>query len=126
MGIVKDVVKDLKDGNVNLKDLVIYTQLRKRIDNYDSMSPELHAAKKAIEDGAKDRSELEGGTIGFVITKNGSSISDKAEIEDTAKSYDPDYYINHQVMPATLKILKELGYSEEELKGAGSQRRLGA
>ncbi len=124
MAIVKDVVKDLRDGDVNLKDLVIYTQLRKKIDSYDSVSPELHAAKKALEDGVKDKSELEGGTIGYVITRSGSSISEKAEIEDTAKTYDPDYYISHQVMPATLKILKELGYTEEELKGAGSQRRL--
>lgn len=124
MAIVKEVVKDLKENKVNMKDLVIYTQLRKRIDGYDSMSPELHAAKKALEEGVKTRSELEGGTIGFVITKTGNSISEKAELEDTAKTYDPDYYINHQVMPATLKILKELGYSEEELKNYGSQRRL--
>ena len=118
------MVQDLKDGNVNLKDLVIYTQIRKRIDSYDSKSPELHAAKKALEDGVKRRDELEGATIGYIITKNGNSISEKAEIEDTAKSYDPDYYINHQVLPATLKILKELGFSEEELKNTGSQKRL--
>jgi DNA polymerase I len=124
LNIVKDVVKDLKDGNVSLKDLVIYTQIRKRIDSYDSKSPELHAAKKALEEGVKRRDELDGATIGYVITKNGSSISEKAEIEDTAKSYDADYYINHQVLPATLKILKELGFSEEELKTTGSQKRL--
>ncbi len=124
LAIVKDVVKDLKDGNVNLKDLVIYTQIKKKIDSYDSKSPELHAAKKALADGVKRKDELDNATIGYVITKNGSSISEKAEIEDTAKSYDPDYYINHQVLPATLKILKELGFSEEELKGQGSQKRL--
>ena len=27
-----------------------------------------------------------------------------------AKDYDPEYYINHQVIPATMKILKELGF----------------
>jgi DNA polymerase I len=124
MAIVKDVVKNLKEGEVSMKDLVIYTQLRKRMDSYDSVSPELHAARKALSEGVKSKAELEGGTIGYIITRNGSSVSEKAELEDTAKTYDPDYYINHQVMPATLKILKELGYSEEELKGAGSQRRL--
>jgi len=124
LAIVKEVVKDLKEGKVNLKDLVIYTQLRKKIDNYDSKSPEVHAVRKAIEEKVKRKDELEGATVGYVITKNGNSISEKAEIEDTAKSYDPDYYINHQVLPATLKILKELGFSEEELKGEGSQKRL--
>ena len=124
LSIVKEVVQSLKDGNVNMKDLVIYTQLRKKIGSYDSKSPELNAAKRAIDEGVKRRDELEGATIGYIITKNGNSISEKAEIEDTAKTYDPDYYINHQVLPATLKILKELGFSEEELKGSGSQRRL--
>ncbi len=124
LSIVKGVVQDLKDGSVNMKDLVIYTQIRKKIDSYDSKSPELHAAKKALADGIKRKDELDGATIGYVITKNGSSISEKAEIEDTAKSYDPEYYINHQVLPATLKILKELGFSEEELKGEGSQKKL--
>lgn len=124
IAIVKDTVKELKDGNVKLRDLVIYTQLRKGIDKYDSKSPELSAAKKAIAQNVKRRDEIEGATIGYIITKEGSSISEKAEIEDTAKSYDADYYINHQVLPATLKILKELGFSEEELKGEGTQRRL--
>ncbi len=124
LDIVKDTVKMLKDGKAEMKDLVIYTQLRKAIDKYDNTSPELGAAKKAIAANVKRKEEIEGATIGYIITKDGNSISEKAEIEETAKSYDPDYYINHQVLPATLKILKELGFSEEELKGEGSQRRL--
>lgn len=122
--IVKDVVKRLREGKVELRDLVIRTQLRKKIDSYDAKSPELAAAKKAISKGARRKDELEGSTIGYVITKNGNSISEKAELEGIADNYDPDYYINHQVIPATLKILKELGVNEEELKGLGSQKRL--
>ena len=124
VAIVKDVIKRLREGKVPIKDLVIRTQLRKRIDSYDSKSPELSAAKKAIKEGVKRRDEIEGATIGYVVTKKGSTISEKAEIEDTAKDYDPDYYINNQVIPSTLKILKELGVSEEELAGMGSQKRL--
>ncbi|MDE1860884.1 MAG: ribonuclease H-like domain-containing protein [Candidatus Micrarchaeota archaeon] len=124
IAIVKDVVQRLKSGDIELKDLVIYTQLRKRIDHYDSKSPELAAAKKAIQSKHKRQEDLEGSTIGYIITKDGNSISDKAVLEDVAKNYDPDYYINHQVIPATLKILKELGYKEEELRGGGSQRKL--
>lgn len=122
--IVKDVIKKLSAGEIKMSELVIRTQLRKKIDSYDSKSPELAAAKKAIKLGVKKKSDLEGATIGYVVTKSGSSISDKAEIEELAKDYDPDYYINHQVIPATLKILKELGVKEEELRGGGSQKRL--
>ena len=123
VAIVKDVVAELKAGSVPIKDLVIYTQLRKKMDSYDSKSPELAAAKKAVERGM-GRDEVEGTTIGYVITKKGNSISEKAELEKFATDYDPEYYIKHQVLPATLKILKELGYSEDELVEGGSQKRL--
>ena len=122
--IVKDVVKRLKDGKVPLKELVVNTQLRKGIDAYDSKSPELSAAKKAVERGQKTRDEVEHAVIGYVITKSGKSISDKAELEEFAQDYDPDYYIDHQVLPATMRILKELDFTEEELKDFGKQKRL--
>lgn len=124
INIIKNVVTELKSGKMPMSELVIHTQLRKGIGNYDVKSPELAAAKKAIKQGAKRRDELEGAAIGYVITKHGNSISEKAEIEETAKDYDPDYYIDHQVLPATLKILKELGINEEELRSGGAQKRL--
>jgi DNA polymerase I len=122
--IVKRVIKDLKEGTVPIKELVIYTQLRKGIGSYDAKSPELAAVQKAIKSGFKRREELEGATIGYVITTHGGTISEKAQLEELADDYDPDYYIGHQVVPATLRILKELGIDEEELKGGGEQRRL--
>lgn len=121
---VKDIIARLREGKVEIKDLAIHTQLRKGIGNYDIKSPELAAAKKAIERGIKRRDELEGAVVSYVITRHGNSISEKAEVEETAKDYDADYYIDHQIIPATLKILKELGINEEELKGSGAQKRL--
>jgi len=121
---VREVIEKLRSGNVPIKELVIHTQLRKSIRSYDVTSPELAAAKKAIERGQKKVDELEGTTIGYVITKHGNTISEKAELEEFANDYDPDYYIEHQVIPATLKILKELGYSADELNGKGVQKKL--
>ncbi|HVC58573.1 MAG TPA: DNA-directed DNA polymerase [Candidatus Acidoferrales bacterium] len=122
--IVKDVVTRLKSGLVPLSDVVISTQLRKGLSGYDIKSPELAAAKKAVESGFRKKEEVEHTVIGYIITKHGSTISDKAEIEGMAKDYDPDYYINKQVIPATMRILKELNFNEEELKGLGSQKKL--
>lgn len=123
-GIVKEVVKRLKEGKVPMKELVINTQLRKNIDSYDAKSPELAAAKKAVEKGVKTRDEVEGGVISYIITKHGNLVSDRAEIEELAEDYDPDYYVNNQVLPATMRILKELEFDEGELKGLGKQRKL--
>ena len=124
VAIVKEVVGRLQAGNVPLGELAISTQLRKGIDGYDSKSPELAAAKKAIEKGLKSREDVEHAVISYVITRHGNSISDRAELEEYAQDYDSDYYINHQVIPATMRILKELGLSEDEVKGMGKQKKL--
>ncbi len=123
--IVKDIIKELREGRVPLVDLAISTQLRKGIDSYDSKSPELAAAKDAVESGVKTKEEVEHAVISYVITRHGDSISDKAKLIERATDYDPDYYINHQVVPATMKILRELNYSEDEIKGLGKQKKLG-
>lgn len=121
--IVKDMIEELKSGKVPLEDLVIYTQLRKDPNKYDIKSPELSAAKKAAAAG---RHIEKGMMIGYVITKKGASISDKASLAELARDYDPAYYIDNQVLPSVLKILKELGYSEDDLKFKGEQKGLGA
>jgi len=122
--IVRDAVKRLKSGTMPLSELAISTQLRKSIDGYDVKSPEVGAAKKAVKDGLKTREELEGAVISFVITKHESTISDRATLEEFATDYDADYYINHQVIPATMRILKELNFDEDDLKGLGTQKKL--
>jgi DNA polymerase I len=122
--IVRDVIKKLKEGKMPLSELVINTQLRKSIDAYDLTSPELAAARKAVKEGKKKKDEMEHAVIGYIIAKRGNTISDKAVLEEFATDYDPDYYINNQVLPATMRILKELDFSEDELKGLGSQKKL--
>ncbi|MGC8669739.1 MAG: DNA-directed DNA polymerase [Candidatus Micrarchaeia archaeon] len=124
VAIVKDTVQRLNEGKVPISDLAISTQLRKGIDAYDAKSPELAAAQKAIREGLKTREEVEHAVISYVITKHGSSISEKAELAEFAKDYDPSYYINHQIIPATMRILKELNLNEEELVGSGKQKKL--
>jgi DNA polymerase I len=119
-----DAVKRLKEGSVPLEELAINTQLRKSIEGYDLKSPELGAARKAVREGLKTKEEVQGAVISYVITKHGSSISDRAELIEFAKDYDADYYINNQVLPATMRILKELNFNEEELKGLGTQKKL--
>lgn len=117
--IVRNVIADIKAGKVPLDDMVIYTQLRKEV--YTAKGPHTAVVEKAAKRGVKIPV---GAVIPYVITKKGKTISDKAELADWAKDYDPDYYIDHQVLPAVLKIMKELGYTETDLKVAGRQARL--
>jgi len=121
VSIVRDAIKLLKSGEAPLDDLVIYTQIRKKLNSYDIISPGVSAARKAVKAGTQVDA---GAMVGYVITRKGNSISDKALVREMAGDYDADYYINNQVLPSVMKILKELGYSEEDLKTGGKQATL--
>jgi len=119
--VVKEIIARLKEGKVPIEDLTIYTQIRKDLRKYDIVSPEISAAQKAIAAGMPIE---RGSMIGYVITKTGKSISEKAQLAEFARDYDAAYYIDNQVLPSVLKILKELGYSEGDLKFKGEQKGL--
>ena len=121
--IIREVVDQLQGGKVPLEKLAISTQLNKSPGNYEVKSPELSAAERMREAGLK----AERGTIiSYVISRGGksASVSEKAMPLELAKDYDPDYYINNQVLPAVMKIMKELGYDEYSMKFGGKQKSL--
>ncbi|HVP80710.1 MAG TPA: DNA-directed DNA polymerase [Thermodesulfobacteriota bacterium] len=115
--LVKEGIKGLKNLKVELRDLAVYEQLTKPIGEYKLISPHISAAKKLT---AKGIPVNEGSVVGFVIEKGSGSISEKAQpIEFTElKRIDIDYYIHHQILPASLRILKVLGVDEKELLNA--------
>ena len=104
----------LKNGKVEMKDLVVYEQLTKPIGECKLISPHISAARKLM---AKKISVNEGSVVGFVIEKGSGSISEKAQLIEFAdlKETDIDYYIHHQILPASLRILKVLGVDEKRL-----------
>jgi len=120
---VKSVVAKLRENKVELKDVIMHTRLKKEIDSYDSVGPHVAVAAymrmKGMHVGV-------GSTIEFVITKNGKMIRDKAKLpsEVNQKDYDPDYYINNQVLPAVEKIFEVLGVAKEDLSESKEQNKL--
>lgn len=125
IGIIRDKVRLLKEGRVPKKDLVVLTQIKKPLGKYESIGPHVAAAKKAI---ARGREIDVGSVIGYVITRSGKSISDRSCLEEYVNegNYDADYYIQNQVIPAVIKIMKELGYSREDLVQGGKQSSIGS
>ena len=123
--IVKSRIKMLKDGKASKDKLVIMTQLQRSIDKYESIGPHVAAAKKAVAMGK----QLEvGSVLSYVITRSGKTISEKAKLAEYVNEgdYDPDYYINNQLLPAVMKILAEFGYTEQDLIQGGKQQNLAA
>ena len=110
--IVQDIVEKTKKGEIEKKDMIIYTQITRPLEKYEQIGPHVAAARKYVTRG---HSIKEGSVIGYVITKGSGSISSRAEPAEYAENYDPEYYINNQIMPAALRILHGLGISEEDV-----------
>jgi DNA polymerase I len=120
---VKGIISLLRKNSVELKDVIIRTQLQKEIKAYDSVGPHVAIAERMKNKGINVGP---GSAIEFVITKEGKKIRDKAKMpsEVTQKDYDPEYYVNNQVVPAVEKIFEVLGYSKEDLVERKEQNKL--
>lgn len=112
IGIVREVISDIEKGKVKMKDLVIYTQMAKPPEKYEQIGPHVAAAMKYVKKG---HAVKEGSVIEYVITKGTGSISSRAEPYEYAENYDPDYYVNNQIIPAAMRVLHGLGFTEDDV-----------
>jgi DNA polymerase Pol2 len=121
--VVKKTIEEIKEGKVPLEDLTILEQITRPLVSYQQKGPHVRAAMRM-----RDKGKIvgEGSVVAFVIVRGHGSISDRAiPVEDVKpKQYDPDYYINHQVLPASIRVLKALGLTEEEVISGKTQKGL--
>lgn len=113
--IVRETTKAIQQRKADLEDLIIHTQLKKPIDEYKSRGPHVAAAERLKSIGE----EVEPGTtISYIVEKGSGSISDRAipVVEFGDREYDSDYYIEHQILPAVMRIMEVLDYSEEDIR----------
>ena len=138
---VREVIEEIKSGKIPLEDFVIYKGLTKKPSKYESKQAHVKAAMRAMEMGIV---YTVGSKVGFIIVKGAGSISDRAYPIDLVEDFDgetvyirtmagvdkrridKDYYIDHQVIPAIMRILERFGYNEAQIKGASKQKTLDA
>ncbi|MET1160224.1 MAG: DNA polymerase II [Thermoprotei archaeon] len=115
---VRRVIMDLKQGKIPIEKLVIWKTLSKRLEEYTAEAPHVVAARKLLKAGIKVSVNDK---IGYVIVKGVGKVSSRAEpyilVKDPNK-IDPNYYIDHQIIPAAMRILEYFGISETQLKKA--------
>ncbi len=119
---VRKIIDDIKEKKIDIKDMVIRTQLKKSIENYELIGPHVEVAKKMRNKGIFVGV---GSVIKYVVTEGSGRIRDRASVVDDAKSYDADYYINNQILPAVERIFDVLGYKKEDLISGKEQSKLG-
>ena len=112
---VKKVMKKLRNGDVDKKDLIIHTQITKPLNQYKQVGPHVIAAQKIEEHGIK---VTRGTIIQYIIAKGKGSISQRAVPYEYSEGYDydKDYYINNQLIPAVERIMYSFGYTKKDLQ----------
>ena len=125
--IVRKTTQELIEGKTPLDSLIIYTQLTMPLSSYKQIGPHVVVARQMKEKGG----DIKAGSIISFIVKNGDGmIRDRSYDVETFKNegykYDAEYYIDNQVLPAIMRILKGFGYTEEDLRFSKSvQKTLG-
>lgn len=125
--LVRKVISSLRERNIDIKELSMVAQLGKELHEYKVKTPHAVAAKKLLKRGYD---LTRGEQIRFLIVKGKGSIADRAEpLEFVSEGdYDVDYYLEHQIYPAALRVLEPLGYSRKDidlmLQEGGAQKSL--
>ena len=121
---VKEVVKKIKQREIDKKELIIKTMLKKPISEYKAISPHVIAARKM-----KEREMTSGGgLIEYYIAETGnkkSLVRDKVKLPDEKGEYNIEYYLDRQILPAVENILQVFNIDIKEVLEGKRQTTLG-
>jgi DNA polymerase, archaea type len=120
---VKRKIKNISDNEIPKEKVILQTQLQKSLDKYEHITPYVAAAKLMKEKGFNVKP---GTIIKYIIVKGSDKISKRVKLpEDTTQyEYDPEYYINNQLISALEPIFRILDISKEELLEEKDQSKL--
>ncbi len=120
---VRSVIEKLRKGEIPIEKLVIWKTLSKRIEEYEAEAPHVTAAKRMRAAGYY---VSVGDKIGYVIVRGAGRVSQRAYpyfMVKNVKDIDVDYYIDHQIIPAALRILAYFGVTDKQLKAVSTGQR---
>lgn len=117
---VKQVIEDLRANKVPLDKVVIFTQIQKDIDSYQSVGPHVAAAQRLKASGHEVRP---GTMIKYVVIKGKGKIRDRVKLDTEARQdeYDADYYIENQILPSVDRIFAVLGIDTSALSSKSAK-----
>jgi DNA polymerase I len=121
LNYVRRVIKDLRDSVIPVDKVIIYTQLQKVVEEYNSVGPHVRAAMRMKTRGIPVGP---GSLIKFVVVKGSGRVGDRVKLADEARDYDPAYYIYNQIIPSVDRIFAVLGITQKEILESKEQKSL--
>ena len=121
----KEIVKKIKQREVNKEDLIIRTQLKKPLSEYKAISPHVVAARKMQE---KEIPISQGNLVEYYIAETRGKkklVREKVKLPDEKGEYNIKYYLERQILPAVENIFQIFNIDIREIIERKRQTTLG-
>jgi DNA polymerase I len=121
---VREVIKSLEEGKVDIEDLIITKGISRRLDEYKGIQPHVELVKKIIK-RSPEKAPMVGDRVDFVIVAGPDLVSKRAEdpeyVLEKGLKIDAKYYIENQILPPVERIFEALGIKRSALLSNGRQ-----
>ena len=108
----QQIIKQVYAKEIPLEKMIIKKRLKKDISDYENIGPHVEVAKRLQQRGEK---VTIGTKIAYIINEGKGIVRERARLLDETESYDSEYYVKNQILPAVAKIFEVLGYDEKSL-----------
>ena len=114
---LKEIIKKVKSGKIDKKEIMIRTQLKKPLSEYKAVSPHVIAARKMHEQNIP---VSQGNLIEYYISEEESGkksklVREKVKLPHEPGEYNIEYYLEKQIIPAVENILQVFGIDAKDL-----------
>jgi DNA polymerase, archaea type len=121
---VKEVIKSLEEGKVNIDDLIITKSLSRNLHEYKGVQPHVELVKRMIK-RSPEKVPMIGDRVNFVIVAGPELVSKRAEdpeyVLEKSLKIDAKYYIENQILPPIERIFEAVGIRKSVLFSNGKQ-----
>jgi len=121
---LRKVIEKIKEREINIKDLIITTKLKRSLSSYKASTPHVTVAKKMKELGIPTS---EGTLISYYIAESNNKkalVRDRAKLPEEDGQYDINYYLNKQILPAVENIFQVFDIGKDEILERKKQTKL--
>ncbi len=121
----KKIAEDLRTRNIDKRDILIRTQLKKPLSEYKAVTPHVVAARKIKEQGKPVDAGM---LIEYFVAETREKkflVREKVKLPDEKGEYNIKYYLERQLVPAVENIFQVFNINLKEITDGKKQKKLG-
>jgi len=124
---VKNVIKDLEEGKIDIEELIITKSISRNLNEYKGVQPHVELVKKMMK-RSPGKVPMVGDRVNFVIVTGPELVSKRAEdpeyVLEKGLKIDTKYYIENQILPPIERLFEAVGIKRSAIFSSGRQTSL--